>query len=424
MREAVKAAGALAGDDTVDFAANVSTVKLTSDIFYNSNLMAFPALGAVKIIGRGANVFTIVAGGGRIFSIENSVFNISGATLRGGRSFEGGAILANGSLTLDGIHVDDSGLGSRYSYGGGVLFSGGSLIIRNSTFTRNFANECGAVDAKGVVSIVNSTFSGNTTFPHAFGNDGAGSALCVRSGSTATLRNTTFTNNQNGGGGTVLVRGGALDFGNTIIAGNASDFGQPEIRFESGSIVSAGNNLVGDSTGDSTNTRNPVVYQTSDKLDTPPMLGALINNGGRTPTHALLPGSPAIDAGDNAKAVDSSGGGAALTTDQRGYRRIVDGEDADTIATVDIGAFEAQKTVNISGRITARGRGAARARVTFSDDNGLTQTVMTNPFGFYRFANVPIGDNYIFEIRSKQYRFAPRAVNITEQMSNFNFTEN
>ena len=59
----------------------------------------------------------------------------------------------------------------------------------------------------------------------------------------------------------------------------------------------------------------------------------LTDNGGPTLTHALLPRSPAIDAGDNALAVDADGN--PLTTDQRG-----DGFDRIFAGTVDIGAFE------------------------------------------------------------------------------------
>ena len=64
-----------------------------------------------------------------------------------------------------------------------------------------------------------------------------------------------------------------------------------------------------------------------------PVLGPLAFNGGPTRTHALLPGSPAIDAGSNALAVDEDGD--PLLTDQRG-----DGFDRIVSGTVDIGAFE------------------------------------------------------------------------------------
>ncbi len=67
-------------------------------------------------------------------------------------------------------------------------------------------------------------------------------------------------------------------------------------------------------------------------------LSPLANNGGPTQTHALLSGSPALDAGSNTLANN-----AGLTLDQRGigFARIVDGPDADATDTVDVGAFEA-----------------------------------------------------------------------------------
>ncbi|NEO87597.1 MAG: CHAT domain-containing protein [Spirulina sp. SIO3F2] len=63
-----------------------------------------------------------------------------------------------------------------------------------------------------------------------------------------------------------------------------------------------------------------------------PLLGSLANNGGSTQTHALLPGSPAIDAGNN--------GAVSVSLDQRGQLRIFNG-------TVDIGAFESQTPIVI-----------------------------------------------------------------------------
>jgi hypothetical protein len=70
------------------------------------------------------------------------------------------------------------------------------------------------------------------------------------------------------------------------------------------------------------------------------ILGPLQDNGGPTPTHALLSNSPAIDAGLNAFAVDPFNE-MALLTDQRGLPRIADG-NGDGIAIVDLGAFELQ----------------------------------------------------------------------------------
>ena len=64
--------------------------------------------------------------------------------------------------------------------------------------------------------------------------------------------------------------------------------------------------------------------------NTDPMLGPLQDNGGPTWTHALQPGSPAIDAGDNSQ---------CPSTDQRGFYRHIDG-DGDGTAICDMGAYE------------------------------------------------------------------------------------
>jgi hypothetical protein len=74
---------------------------------------------------------------------------------------------------------------------------------------------------------------------------------------------------------------------------------------------------------------------TGDLVGTPgqpmePLIGPLQSNGGPTWTHALLPGSPAIDAGTPSR---------CPTADQRGYARPEDG-DGDGNPICDIGAFE------------------------------------------------------------------------------------
>jgi hypothetical protein len=91
----------------------------------------------------------------------------------------------------------------------------------------------------------------------------------------------------------------------------------------SGPLDSQGHNLFGDTSGGSG-------FHPTDLLNVDPLLGPLQDNGGPTWTHALLAGSPALDAGDNTDAPDF---------DQRGegFARVVNG-------TIDIGAFELQPT--------------------------------------------------------------------------------
>ena len=116
------------------------------------------------------------------------------------------------------------------------------------------------------------------------------------------------------------------------------------ITFGSGSsFTSLGNNIFDDASVTS--------VLASDQVNTDPLLGPLADNGGPTPTHALLSGSTAIDAGNNSLALNIDN--SVLTTDQRG-------ETFDRIQfdTVDIGAFESSfddsfllGDVNIDGAV-------------------------------------------------------------------------
>ena len=115
------------------------------------------------------------------------------------------------------------------------------------------------------------------------------------------------TSSGNVGGGVnnfFSVPAPGLNVRNSIIASNFNA-DAPDVV---GSITNLGNNLIGGNA----------------------MLGPLADNGGPTQTHALLAGSPAIDAGDNAD---------PLTRDQRFLGRPADG-DGDSVAVADIGAFE------------------------------------------------------------------------------------
>ena len=126
------------------------------------------------------------------------------------------------------------------------------------------------------------------------------------------------------GGVAARFYGGAIQLYDTIIADNSADNG-PDL-YVSGSVTSLGHNLIGNSSGASG-------FVASDLLNVNPQLGPLQNNGGPTQTMALLPGSPAINAGDNTN---------APAYDQRGagFPRIVGG-------TIDIGAFESS---NVAGK--------------------------------------------------------------------------
>ncbi len=415
LREAVAAAP---NGGIVDFSRGLSgqTVVLTGGEIVINKILTIEGFGAniLEISGNNAS---------RIFSIIGVAVEIGGVKLSGGNGNGtnagfGGAILVNGgSLNLDAADVTNN---TASAFGGGIFIANSTNSrIAYSTISFNTAPSCAGVDAfTTTLYVVNSTISDNIATNFAGG-------MCLE-GSSATLRNNTITSNSAGSAGGISVSNSTLNFGNTIIAGNFAA-GLPEIGFFSGTVTSAGNNLVGDSAGDAQNTNVPITYQMTDILNTPPVLGPLtIANGGTTPTRQLGPTSPAIDAGSNALAVDLPSG-APLLIDQRGFTRIVDG-NFDSVAVVDIGAYEFSSLrptaagVTVSGRVLdAKGNGIMRARVSMTDSEGNVRTATTNSFGYYSFETVAVGETYIFQVSAKSYQFSPQVVTVKDSLADFDF---
>src|SRR5262249_58020029 len=104
---------------------------------------------------------------------------------------------------------------------------------------------------------------------------------------------TSSTGTANAGGGIYTGTNPATASGNTIFALNLG-------ADVSGPLASQGHNLIGDGTGGSGFNASDLVGTAQNPID--PKLGPLQDNGGPTKTHALLPGSPAIDAGSNRRA--------------------------------------------------------------------------------------------------------------------------
>ena len=200
----------------------------------------------------------------------------------------------------------------------------------------------------GTVTITDTTFAGDSTAGGAAGTGGTGGngigfggALFTRNG-TLLLTNVTIAGNTAtlGGGMFVLTDGAGgedtatLTLNNTILAGSAGgadDFG---------TLLLAGGHLALGGANDLIQT-NPTSggFPVSSTIITgqDPLLGPLANNGGPTATMALLPGSPAIDAGSNALVTNPPFPGPPFT-DQRGEPRIADGGSGQAI--VDLGAYE------------------------------------------------------------------------------------
>ncbi|MBS1796067.1 MAG: hypothetical protein JSS81_19605 [Acidobacteria bacterium] len=77
--------------------------------------------------------------------------------------------------------------------------------------------------------------------------------------------------------------------------------------------------------------------------------------------------------------------------------------------------------VAVGGRVTAGKSGLSRARVTLTDENGETRSVLTKSFGNYRFDDLEAGRTYIVSVSCKGYVFAPQVVTPSEDLTELNF---
>jgi hypothetical protein len=151
---------------------------------------------------------------------------------------------------------------------------------------------------------------------------GVGEILSIYS--STIVNNLTFSGSSAGAGG--IHSYGPVTLTNSIVAGNEGDNCVEELVYEISS------------TGYSLEDANTCGFSaTGDLVETDPQLLSLAYNGGPTQTHALLGGSPAIDAGNPGGCLDEVG--SLILIDQRGWDRVVDG-NLDGSATCDIGAFE------------------------------------------------------------------------------------
>ena len=354
LREAVMMASLLDGDETITFAPSITGV-----IELNPSHGDIPVSGDVTVEGPGMNTLGVDARDAvRHFRFEPiaegpTSLTLNGITLTHGRA-DGGAggsfLVTSGqnqpaTLSLTDVQV----IGSSASTNGGAMslraftapvtarllrveitdsqanVEGGAIFtestsaaapvtveVRDSTIAQNGAHIGGGIRAGDGVTLLltNSTISGNTAGAHGGGIDVAAAAV-VGLGSCTVTDNTAGA----GGGGGVFVGDGvgiAPNLANTVLAGNDAPV-NPDFR---GEVLNVGGSRIG---GD-------------------PRLAPLAPNGGPTRTHRPLRGSPLVDAGANALAIDMVSGDP-LTRDQRGHPRIADGL-GDGIVRVDVGAFE------------------------------------------------------------------------------------
>jgi hypothetical protein len=275
---------------------------------------------------------------------------------QGGGIYFGGTLLTITDSTVSGNQAND---------GGGIYVDyGGSVSMTNSTVRENNASwgsGGGLYLAEGMATLTNCTVSQNRS-EKIDGNDGG--AIFVGGFGTLTLINSTITNNQvfypyfekTGG---IANDNGTVNARNSIIAGNTTGVDRVPTDFH-GTLTSQGYNfigtdwgmtIVGDTTGNIVGTER---NSQGGPIPVDARLGPLANNGGPTKTHALLTGSPAINAGNTA---------TSPATDQRGFGRN---------GTAEMGAFEVDGSAPVVPVMNAVSRKTHGSAGTFDLDLPLT----------------------------------------------------
>lgn len=74
----------------------------------------------------------------------------------------------------------------------------------------------------------------------------------------------------------------------------------------------------------------------------------------------------------------------------------------------------------LAGRVLdSTGNAVAKARVTLTDSNGHSLTVVANDFGQYSFRNLSVGETYVVSVRSRELTFATRTISIQDNVTDF-----
>ena len=387
LREAIALAATYAYDQVITFSPDLfvdgsRTIVLDAtlgQLEYDAKNSAVD--GKVTIEGPGADLLTIDAdGNNRVFAFIGSEAKLEGLTITGGvasgwgggvyadngatveivactiaknsTSGSGGGIRAANGTTLvltDAVISDNhSGTGgggisvfettctmtntvitgNTGSNGGGVYALYSAVTLTNATVVDNTAENGGGVYGSGVsLDLINSTVAGNSA-------EATGGGI-YSNGQSFTVTNSTIAHNVANDGGGIYVKAASstATLNNTIVARNTSHDAGPNIRGE----LSGSNNLIGDGTGQTSlvdGVDGNMVGTAESPID--PLLSDITQFDNGHWGYLLLSESPAIDAGDNALAVDEQG--HPLADDLAGNPRIEND-------IVDIGAVEGAATL-------------------------------------------------------------------------------
>jgi hypothetical protein len=288
---------------------------------------------------RNQGIFTIPANA--VLDIRRLALTNGFASCCGGGILNGGGLYVANAL-LSGHHATSSGVGGPAGMGAAIFNQAGAYAtIVNSTLSNNQSRGSGgAIRNEGHLIVTASTFEANDGFA------GGGGALA--NNGRAFLYNDTFSGNHSAGAGAIWnTAAGKLQGLSLTFSENFTHTGGPwnTLQNDVGAVLALQNSIVTASQS-GTNCLGPLTsfgfnlsndsscgfIRQSDWQDLDPTLGPLAGNGGPTETHALLPGSPAIDRG------------FCFGVDQRGFHRPVNIIGVPNTGNgCDIGAFEVQR---------------------------------------------------------------------------------
>lgn len=365
LRAAVQQANAHAGLDTILVPAGTYALSRVGD---DSNALNgdLDITDNVTIIGSSAGD-TIIDGsatGDRVFEVIGAIkANLYYLTISGGApSDRGGGVEITGGASAQIVGCIITG--NSGTVGGGIANSGAGLLELTNSIVSDNANikdgmifgSGGGIYSEGPVRISNSTISGNASTV-------GGGLLIIFNGESAIINSTFSANSALDSGGALFVAQGIVNLYNTTIVGNAANTDRKNGGTGAGiynsdatvtlnkSILSGNYYFINDSlllvlaecTGNLGSAGGNIITTPSCTITgaystVAPKLGPLQDNGGPTPTHALLSGSPAVEAGGSC--LDELG--APLVTDQRGVARPQG-------ALCDLGAFELEDLLFANG---------------------------------------------------------------------------
>jgi hypothetical protein len=91
-------------------------------------------------------------------------------------------------------------------------------------------------------------------------------------------------------------------------------------------------------------------------------------------------------------------------------------------ATLPVSAGSTAADAFVSGRVLDdQGRGSGRSVVSLVDQNGEVRLAIANPFGYFHFADVGVGEIYLIIVSHKRFRYQTKTVNLLDNLTDVDF---